>query len=42
MASNEGVVGVGWIEPKDTTGEARLVARPIGRNIPALGIVVEK
>ena len=36
------MVGVGGIEPEDAVGEARLVARLIGRNIPAPGIEVEK
>lgn len=40
--SNESVVGVAGIDPWDVVGEERLVARFMGRKIPAPGIEVEK
>jgi hypothetical protein len=41
-ASNEGVVGVWRTDSEDAVGEATLVARAIGRKMPAPGMVVEK
>ena len=39
---NDGVVGVGGNVSEDRVGEARLVARWIGRNMPEPGIEVVK
>jgi hypothetical protein len=40
--SSDGVVGVSGIEPIEVAGEFRLMARAMGRKMPAPGIEVVK